>query len=398
MSSTAIFDLGARLRAATTGTVQPRLEHTPLVAAAPLVALDVTADGTVTVQFPGQAPQTGSGVQGLAPLVPLVPRETSDSDRPMRTVAVAERAVLRRALGLAAKVPTSDPALRQVGALLSWWLQRLDHPDTQAAIVVPKACQTRWVTGEHPDRERRMDVWCDWLGVDATGTDAVLQVVALLRDGTPLPGVVDENGGINGDDRWAWTQLGRAVGKGHEWNVGDSQRGQVLGLLTRSSSAEVRERQLLNDPAWQARGRWDGTAVRGVVTHVGATAKVRSVQTDCKLKPGRPLQLVGFRSDAEGRRLGLVVVAESIEVDAASGEITMVVKPLSRSKAGLLAMFVVGDDALLLPDEVTSAQQIRKRQTVELNLSMPHWTRQGAERPVRAGRDVPLDVLVAAHG
>lgn len=396
--STAIFDLGARLRAAQTGQVQPRLHHTPLVPAAPLVALDVTADGTVTVQFAGQAPQTGTGPAGLAPLVALVPRETTDVDRPMHTVAVAERAVLRRAKNLAAKVPVSDPALLQVGALLSWWSERLDHPDTQAAVVVPSACRARWVTGEHPDRERRMDTWLDWLDVDATGTAAVVAVMALLRDGTPLPGMVDKAGKINGDDRWAWSQLGRAVGKDRNWNVGDSQRRQVLGLLTRSSSAEVRERQLLNDPAWQARGRWDGTAVRGTVTHVGVTAKVRSAQTDCKLKPGRPLQLVGFRRDAEGRTLGLKVVAEAIEVDAASGEVTMVVRALNRSKAGLLAMFVVGDDALLLPDEVTAAQQIRKRQTVETNLSRPHWTRQGAGKASRTSRDVPLDVIAAAHG
>lgn len=398
MSSTTVFDLGLRLRAATTGDVQPRLQGTPFAPVAPMVAVDASPDGTVTVHHDGHAPTSGHGADGLRPLIPLVPRETSDTERPMVTLVVRSRSVVRKLLDHARTItPAADPGLFTVGALLAWWEERLDHPDTQAAIVVPDACRQRWATGEHPDTERDLDTWVDWLHIDQpTITGAALAAARLLRTGTPLPGTLDSDGRQTNDDRWSWSQLGRSVGAGRDWRSRDSQTRQVLGLLTRNTSAEAHDRRLLNDVAWQARGRWDGTAVHGQVTAVGTTATIRSHQTDCKLKVGRPIELVGFRDDADGRRLGLPVVATGLDTDPTSGEVT--VQALNRSKAGLLAMFVVGDQALLLPSEVAPASQIRKRRTVSDNLQRPHWTRTGSAAPSRVARDVPLDVIVAAHG
>lgn len=397
MSSAAIFDLGIRLRAAETGTVKARLAGTPFVPVAPTVALDVTAAGQVTVQFDGGAPTVGKGPQALAPLAALVPTGAADEDRPMRTLAVTSRGVLRRAISLASQLAPSDP-LFAVGSLLAWWNERLDHPDTQAALCVVDACRVRWVTGEHPDAERQFVTWLRWLGVDDAGTGAVLQVAALLRAGTPIGGLLAKDGSVNSDDRWAWSQLGRAVAGGFDWRAGDSQTRQVLGLLTRNTSSEVRERQLLNDSVWQARGRWEGTTVRGVVTTTGVYIGVQSRQTECKFKIGRMLVLRSSRRDADGNRIVARVMVDKMNTDPATGMLSVTVRALSKKYQGLTGLLVEDDRVLLLPEELTHAQQVRKRQTVQRSLAKPHWTRPGKAVPARVERDVPLDVIVAAHG
>lgn len=394
--TTKMFDLGIRLKAHQTGQLQPRLTGTPWVAAYPLVALDV--DGkTVTVQHAGGEPMTGTGAAGFAPLIQLVPEEGNVDNRPVHTLVVRNRRVVTDALGLLAD---TDGIPAGVGLLLRWWDQRLAMPDSQAAVAVIAACKQRWVTGEHLQAEADLSTWARWFDVPTVGvatTGVLLTLAAKVRTGPPLDGVYDGSATLTSGDGWAWRRLARDVSAGWHAKQRDPRAREAMTLLAANRSVEQFDQVLREDPVWQARSRWEGTVVTGTVGRVGTSVTVVSHQTECKYRVGQTLQLRSSRRDADGAPTVVTVEVETLTVDRTSGAVSLTVRGQTRKDVGRMALLRPTDDALLLPRPSSPAARGREAATVAGRLAQDHWVQTGQAGPT-VRRDVPLDVIVAAHG
>lgn len=380
------FDLGLRLRAATTGTVAPRLHHATIPAAPHTLAVRASLTGhtvTVTCCAPGRSPRTAVGAAALDLLGSA--GVSIDADSPVQ-VLTDTPATLHALARLAASAPRKGDAAA-VAAHLAWTLDRADFPDSRAGYVLTDACRTRWVTGTAPDDEAHAATWRAWLGIGddlACLHDAHAQLVA----GVPLP-LLDT---LVESASYAWIAAQNRHSAGYDWRVTDTPARAALALFDRCSAAELWEAALMDDPVWRMRAVHTGHVAHGMLTPTPRTAKntrARAVLDCDRLDVRLTAQTVctGWHGGPEADGMTLACTIEQATVQA--GRLHL---DLSFSR-----------DATLSPGPFTLREAApnrrgtftRRRRYAELYAARRSWL-STASTPTITRRDVPLDVLVAA--
>ena len=450
--STELYDLAARLRAARTGRVVPRSRYAPAAPMRGAVAVTVTTSpgGRTTLTAstralpstdpsasPGESPAasngpvrtaTGHGADTLSALAALgvgasiqtsaapqgsdAPRASEDGpSEPWRTLVVADAATLRRLHTILAHTPRGSRWEAQA-AVLTWWLQRAEHPGSAVVLDVVAACARRWYAGEAPAADRQVATWRRWLGVDPGAPEgtALLDLAALVTAGTTLPGL-DENAAA--DERsWAY-HLTRLAG-GWDFRRSDTPTEAALGLATRYDAADLYDSLRLDDPLVADRARFDGTIVTGTLTWLHErTAELRADRLTSRLRSGKvvegttagpaPGALPGsavstcptlFRATVTDTRMGsdgtLTIHLEDVSLRRGQPAAT---SQSARSSAAPALM--VGQGVQLRPERVQAKQQQQSRSNRRSRYTGHNWLiRSAAPAPTR--RDVPWDVVMAA--
>ncbi|HVM02595.1 MAG TPA: hypothetical protein VM263_07980 [Acidimicrobiales bacterium] len=393
--SVELFDLGVRLRAAVTGTLQHRLAHRVAVGDWPLVAVSLADDrGEVafTVERPGQAPVSGSVEVALGALGVTLP--AGNGPAPVgECLVVASRAHLHRLVAAAEAVAEGGP-YEVAAARVSWWGQRAEHPGSAAVVVVPDACRQRWATGGDPAAEAAVGTWAGWLGLGGGSrpTTALLGAAAALRAGRLLPALDDAvrgsgkvEPGRESDDAGAWGAFVAARKGNRRWRGGDSALSAAIGLRSRSDAAEFWERALLEDPLWALRGRFAGRVVAATVESMAGASALRLVTTQaaCRFRPGSKVVL---------RTADASLKAELASI-AMSGDGRLVIDVETARTARL--HLTVGQRVEMVSEPVSMGRMVSARVNVAERFSFPAWARDRTPAP-RIRREIPLDVMVAA--
>jgi len=381
--SRALFDLGARLRAAHTGRPVPVALYAPVLPPTNALAVSVDHDGehVYLTATDGTTTLAGTDRDGLAALATL----GATLGTTHRTLVVATRRDVVTLAALARAYP-DEPAAPVVG----WWDQRVDHPGTGAVHPVVAAARLRWVLGVHPDQERELDTWRTWLNVTTSGPHALLDVARLTASGSTLPGLLDANGA----DSAAWERYTQRLTAGRPWWARDTRADAALGLASRSHAVEWFESLRLDDPLVACAAAHDGTAVAGRVVDVDTASVV--VEADRPLSrlrvDAKVTAWAGEPTDAGGPEcIGGRVLAATVGTDA---RLTVTVGSLVRRPKGL----VVGDRVTLRPGRVDPFMQATGRGLMAAGYYRgANWIAGRGQPLVRRG-DVPLDVIVAAAG
>ncbi|GAA5030169.1 hypothetical protein [Actinopolymorpha pittospori] len=138
------FDLGQRLRAATTRQLVPRLLHAPISTASRPVACRARLSGghvTVTVAAAGQPQATATGPDALDLLGSVGVTLAATSPATLVTDDPATLGLLYRL----ALIATADSEQDTVAAHIAWWRDRADFPGGRAVVDTSAACRARWV-------------------------------------------------------------------------------------------------------------------------------------------------------------------------------------------------------------------------------------------------------------
>lgn len=378
----AAFDLGQRLRAGLTGRPAPRLARNPYRAGGALVAVTATRCGRhteVTVQRPGTVPVTALAAEGLAAL--LSPAGTDSFE----TLVVADRATVAHLTDLARPAlpgSTADAA----GALLDWWTQRSQHPGTEAVLVIPEACSTRWVTGTTAHAERATATWARWLRVPGEGTEALLGLARrLLDDGGTLPVP-----GVGADDVYSW---GRFVESTWDWRLPDSPKAAALGLANRNGAASMWARSLLDDPGSAARERYTGRIV--VTTAIAARTDdhltVTTIDGVCRHRPGDTVALTVEADEPLSVQAHLASV--SVRPD---GGVTLTVLPQKKDRVAALSAARPGTTVVVRPEPVAPYTMVATRKAIAAAYGPGgSWVTSRRVTAPRIRREVPLGVVIA---
>jgi hypothetical protein len=184
--SVALFDLGQRLHAAALRQPVARSAFAPVLPPVNPVAVIVSGSGEhVLVRASDGTRQTvATGASALAALDEL---GISTEGEP-RTLVVADHDTLGRLLEVALAADPASPS-SAAAPVVGWWAMRADHPGTGAVLNATAACSARWVLGVAPSDERGLPTWRRWLGVGDRGPRGLLDVAALVANGTTLPGL-----------------------------------------------------------------------------------------------------------------------------------------------------------------------------------------------------------------
>lgn len=381
--SRALFDLGARLRAAHTGRAVPAAAYAPTLPPTNALAVTVDHDGEHVYinATDGTSTLAGTDRDGLTALADLgaTPGPTH------RTLIVATPRDVDTLAALARAYP-DEPAAPVVG----WWDQRLDHPGTGAVHAVTTTARLRWVLGLHPDREREVETWRTWLGITSSGPHALLELARRTAAGSTLPGLLD----ANATDSASWERYGQRLAAGRPWWARDTRIDAALGLVARSHAVEWFESLRLDDPLVAVAAAHDGTVVPGrVVACDGAAVVVEAdralsrLRVDAKVTAwaGEPVN-ANRTACLNGR-----VLAATIGTDA---RLTITVGGLVRRPRGLAP----GDRVTLRPGRVDPFMQANGRRLMAGGYHRgANWI-AGRGKPVARRGAVPLDVIVAAAG
>lgn len=433
-----LFDLGVRLRAEATGTIQPMLALTPYIDVGHLVAVTLTGE-TVTVHEAGKGPVSASGADGIGLLGPVY-RQLMDApaDTPAwPTLVIDNDDTLDRLHRLALAVPHDNPN-RQAGALIDWWSGRLDHPASNAVISTARACSTRWATGEHPDAERDLTTWAQWLNITAPGPTSLLLAFAdIIRAGEPNPAldrfarpahhaalqvasiaakVANGDDSLAGklvkaqerleqltakgsdDDAAARRLIGDAA-VGRDWATPDSPRRAAKGLESRERSVAVWERALIDDPIGHQRSRYTGKVVHGTalgLTVDGNVTRLEVVTSDpCRYRAGDRVKLAITQQNNNGdvHRVGGEVRELAVQQD---GSVLLRIRPTANRVTTKAT--AAGDYVVIEPPFVNLAMSYRAEEMIDRNYGAAGWaikspTTEAVYRP----RPVPLEVRVLEH-
>ncbi|MDQ1426864.1 MAG: hypothetical protein QOK39_340 [Acidimicrobiaceae bacterium] len=397
--SVELYDLGMRLRAATTGQLQARLAQRVTPGDWPLVAVAVSGRDTatvITVARPGQSAVTAGADAALAALAPAVPDNPNGADDGHECLVVENRGQLRRLATIAAAAchANADSRHNNAAARLAWWLQRAEHPGGAAVIEVATACAQRWVTGTDPTTTT-LATWTTWLELRPGAAAAVLLGAAdALRQGPMLATLAtkvktQDDGtvrteGREDEDLRSWTAFLDARRRATPWWGRDSPKAAALGLQSRSDAAEYWSRALLDDPRWAVRARFDGHVVVATVEAIqGRNVRLVARQSACRYRPGTKLALRrGADSDVSAEMVAATMtdrgqLAINLDCHQAASKLT------------------VGQRVEMVPKALSLSQMARGRKNLADRYLHRSWARDGGIHDL-VRRDVPLDVLVAA--
>lgn len=389
------FDVGMRLRAAHEARVQPRTAHTPYLRRAPRIAVTVDGDGTVTTRRDRGREASADGVDGLRLLAAVLPKTPDD---PWHTLVVPTRSHLARLARLCHAHLEPGTALDAVGTLVDWWQQRAEHPGNQSVVVVVDACRQRWVTGGTPADENDLAHWYRWLRVRKSGTEALLAAADLVQDGTEHPLLAN-----NVRDGHAWRLMRQRVDAGWDWRLPDSAAQAAIGLRARENAANLYERALLDDPAWERRQRHAGYVVTGTVRTMRGPRVVVAADTSCRHKEGREV-LVTVTKDRHGGGASEQVraVIHAIEVEPAADpdgpdRLVLDLAPSGRDARAAFGLVGPGDPVKVKPEAASPDRDERGERNLAFRYAnRSPWATGRRGTPTEIRRDVPLDVVAAA--
>ena len=388
-----VFDLGMRLRALSTKSVQNRMIHAPIATQSSLVAVGVTPGKTAKISVSryeaGKLTPSVSayGLDGLKLI-----HSGSDNSLPgvYPTLVVASRDQLRL---LSEAVMSLDPEGKlAVGALVEWAVQRSQHPGSTAITIISDACSRRWVTGAPQVAEANVSTWRSWLGVTSTGTDSLIDLARMVsEDSDPLEALAK----MKEDDGRQWGNWLRRHkdGKSGWWRAWDSPIFAALGYQSRADAAELYERALLEDPIWQERLTHSGTVVRCTVESRPNVGQVRLVtdQPVTRYRPGADVCVVYSNllqtpsSEDKARVLSLSATGD--------GKMMMTLSVPAKVASALSSY---GTNISILPGRVDPGLQARGRGNLSKRLrNSDSWLVTGSSKP-KIQRSVPLDVIIAA--
>lgn len=379
--SRAQFDLGARLRAADTGLPVTTAHYAPVIPPTSGIAVTVDTDGehVFITATDGSSTHAGTDRDGLDALTALGVSMTA----PRRPVVVGTRRDLTTLVALA-REHRASPASPVIG----WWDERVDFPGTDAVHVVTDAARLRWTLGTHPDREREVATWSQWLNVASSGAQQLLDLAYLTAAGPVLPGLLH----ASIIDTASWNRYSQRLAAGRPWWVKDTRIDAALGLIGRSHAAEWYESIRLDDPLVALAAAHDGTVVPGTIFHrsadeivIVADRPLSRLRVDAKVTAwrGEPIN-AGATSCLSGK-----VSAASIGADA---RLIITLSGLPRRGAAMK----VGERLTLRPGRVDPNMQANARRLTSAGYRRgANWI-AGRGKPVARRGDVPLDVIVAA--
>lgn len=383
-----LFDLAQRLYAASTGVPVARLTHAPTVPIRRPVAVRAwRADRQITVAaaIPDMPVTTASGRDALDLLYGMGVRMSADS---WVTLVTDDEATLPLLLKLADS-NNADAEYEDTAAHIAWWAERSDFPGSSAVVPLVTLCRTRWVTGEAPQAEQSARTWRRWLGVPGDDCSTLLDVLALVSAGRPLPGL--ENAAT--DDGFSWSFAQREFADGQDWRGPDSVSRAAAGLRARCDAADLFDAALLADPLWCRRAVHTGHVSSGhVVLDVpGTPASAVGVVCDrfaTRLRVGNPV--VGWVGDADGRQTEGRFSGTLLDTVVVGGELMLVLSVAAARRPVAGMQVTVG--AAPPKAEAKKAGLTRYRRLYRSGRS---WLVRG-RKPVTSRRDVPLDVFLAA--
>lgn len=374
------FDLGARMRAASTGEVVPRLVHAPVAAPSHPVAVTVKGRGASAVF--DVASQAGTDItDALGVLGTLAGHGVSVVADSPATLLVDSPGALAALAQVAREADPDCPVAAHVG----WWLDRADFPGGVAVLDVTAACRARWVTGLPPEAERLAGVWREWLGVREAGSAGLLALGRIVSDGALLPEVTV----LGEDDAFAFGAAAEGFGAGRDWRRADTTPRAAMGLRSRCDAADLYAGALLGDRLWRRRAVHTGHVVVGVGTARADDAlkrvDVRSTRLDARVREGQ--EVAGWIGGVD--RKGPVFSGRVDGTRVERGRLVLTLLDV-RGTSGLTGVPVVLHERLA---QVWS--QRRQRASMRALYSARYSWLSTGRVPVVARRDVPLDVLVA---
>lgn len=377
------FDLGQRLRAASTGQPGHRLQHAPIVRVPHPVAVRARLDGrhvSVTAVAPGQRPATATGFAALDLLDSLGVTLTMPVPATLITDAPATLGLLHR---LALSAPT-DTDLDAVAAHIAWWRDRADFPGGRAVVDTVAACRARWVTGTAPATEASPTTWRHWLTVPDDSVAGLLGLHDRLTDGPPLQWLDT----MAEDDLWAFSAAQSEHSDGFDWRRADSTSRAALGLRSRCDAADLYAAALLTDSMHRLRAVHTGHVVTGTAHPLADRLKrveVTCPRLDARLRPGNDVTgWVGTPLDAHP-----VFSASVAEATVHAGRLVLTLT----GSTGHVPLD--GQSVTLLPAPPSLQRQRAGRKFYRsLYSARRSWLTTG-RTPTVTRRPVPLDVLVA---
>ncbi len=377
------FDLGQRLRAATSGHPVPRLMHAPVASVLHPVAVRARRRGdqiTVTAAAPGQRPATATGHAALDLLGALGVTLAAPSPATLVTDDPATLGSLYR-LALTA-APDSDADT--VAAHIAWWRDRADYPAGRAVVDTLSACRTRWTLGTDPAAEHHPGPWRSWLGIPDDSVTGLLDLHTLLTAGPPLPwlDVLAE------DDVWSYGPAQSEHSDGLDWRRPDSTSRAALGLRSRCDAADLYAAALLTDPIYRRRAVHTGHVVTGTAKPLGDKLKrveVTCTRLDSRLRPGNAL--TGWVGGPATSAAPFTASVTAATVHA--GHLILTLSGTTGAAPG------DGDPVTLTTAPPNPHRQRAGRKTYRaLYSARRSWLTTG-RTPTATRRPVPLDVLVA---
>lgn len=377
----ALFMLGARLRAAHTGSPVATAAYSPAIPPHAPIAVTVDTDGTCVyvTASDDMTIRAGAGRAGLDALASLGVR----ADAPRRSLIIGtpqELAVLT-ALARSHREAEASP-------VIGWWDERADHPGSDAVLVVTTSARRRWVLGVHPDQEEDIATWARWLGVARTGPGRLHDLAALITAGATLPGLLH----ASVLDSASWDRYAARLTAGRPWWAKDSRIDAALGLLSRSHATEWYESLRLDDPRVALGAAHAGSVVPGSVVACDATTltlaadrPLSRLRVDSKVAAWR-----GEPTNAGGADCAAGTIAAA-QIDS-SGRLTLTIEALPRQARDIRH----GDRLTVRPARVDPDMQTTARRLAVISYRRgTNWIAGRGKPQVRRG-DVPLDVVAAA--
>jgi hypothetical protein len=292
----------------------------------------------------------------------------------------------------------------QGATTVGWWVERADHPGTDAISVIVEDCRQRWVTPNSPAQERTLADWTAAFHLTfLPPIDALIELHAMVCAGEPL--WTDPDNGKDlaadkaaNDDAYTYTRtvLDR-IEKGWDWRRPDSALAAAVGLATRDDASSFHDRLLIEDPAWREREIHMGRVVRGTAAPGRASGQitVRTSQPMCRFRPGKWVELHLFPPGEDPERYPAEIVDAVYDPNRAQTVLTVRVKRTGNNYARA-ASLLPGTAAELRPEMPTPGGGIRSRKTMIDRYRLGSWVtgRQRSNRITR--REIPIDVAAAA--
>ena len=377
------FELGQRLRAATTRQPVPRLLHAPISTAGHPVACRARLTGghvSVTVATAGQpqATATGPDALDLLGLVGVTLAATSPA-----TLVTDDPATLGLLYRLALTA-AADSDQDTVAAHIAWWRDRADFPGGRAVVNTLTACRARWVLGTAPVAENQPTTWRGWLDVPDDSALGLLTVHERLTDGPPLQWLDT----LAEDDMWAYGAAQSEHSDGLDWRRPDSTSRAALGLRSRCDAADLYAAALLTDPLHRCRAVHTGHVVTGTARPLGDKLKrieVTCPRLDSRLRPGS--DVTGWVGAPDTTALPFSASVSAAIVHGGHLLLTLAGATGHRPEDG--------QPVTLVPAAPSPHRQRAGRKTYRaLYSARRSWLTTG-RTPTLTRRPVPLDVLVA---
>ncbi|MEB3023359.1 MULTISPECIES: hypothetical protein [Mycolicibacter] len=381
------YDLAQRLYAARSGRPVLRLADTLVVLSATAVFVEAHRDGDTLTATVATATSSARTVTGAARILKTLHHAGArfGLEAPCQVV-VADGSVVSLLAGAARTLAgDGDAAVAEASAVIGWWADRLGYPGSAAVVDVLAQSRQRFITAGLPTDERSGAYWRKVFGV-GDGVAGLAGWARAVTAGTPAEGLAV----MMEEDQYSYGAAGQAFGKGRDWTAPDGAPWAALGLRRRCDAAELFESILLEDRLWRHRAVHTGNVAGGIVAWGDRTRfSVQCSRMDSRLREGAAVRGWAGGIDSYGR--ALTFVGEVISAEAVDGVLVLTIAGVRADSRPLQGAWVSLMPAAPNASRVKSSLFTYRR----LLTGGGSWIASG-KPPIRARRDVPLDVLIAA--